>query len=891
MSEQQLQIYDALGEPIALVGAAEFSIGRDACCDLVLTDSEVSRLHCQLRRVSAGYVLSDLGSSHGTWVNGAEVTQVVLRHGDVVRLSRNTEFRVAEFGRTLSVETTPASMASPVYQRRSHWPRRVATILLYVGVLGGTAFGLLHWWDQSNSEKLRREELQASLEATNAEALKLEELRAETLGTLQSLALHPDFASAAEFEAGLRAARPLEPPDLISDVVYESVLASGREVLMKRAQARAGAARLRAQEELSQRQYGKALRVLDDAARDPSLDESGRVRVRSLTERATTEARAEFEVMGVQLKAAQPRAARHAILAALARFEGTAHEGELRAQLGRIALEPVVTPEATPVVVAVADSGGAAWREATAAAEALAAKRDFTAAAAAYRAAAETAGAHSSRELCRTRQARMERLAKFPALLNSHVLAHPAAFRGVSLGNEMRGDLKSVDETGLDFQLGAGARLKLEWSRFEPARQALVLHAARFKGDEARTAAEWLLEARDPERALGLLAVVGLHDAEFRTQVADLVAEAKGIAGVPLGGFQFFSGTFLTAEEKTALTNNLHIEAAAAKTDIAVGLEWRVALDELLASGDGGRAAARKALASRYARSMAAARALPDFAGASLTKLRAKLRGELDEARTHALELIRDARRYPYPYAENQAEVQGEVDERVARVEELWNVPSRRVLDRSEALRKAYTLLEETARATVEAGGDDPSPQTLLTWVDQAIDIAAVALDPKDAEHLEERRDLMGLGDSTESVMSIDERACIRATNDYRLMMGLDPVLPDDRLVKCARGHSEEMQRLGFFSHTSPTKGREGPGQRARLSGWTGGVSENIAMGQATGGSAVAAWRHSSGHHRNLLGRWTHLGCGKADGAWWTQNFSNGPQPNRRSSSSRGSDH
>jgi uncharacterized protein YkwD len=117
---------------------------------------------------------------------------------------------------------------------------------------------------------------------------------------------------------------------------------------------------------------------------------------------------------------------------------------------------------------------------------------------------------------------------------------------------------------------------------------------------------------------------------------------------------------------------------------------------------------------------------------------------------------------------------------------------------------------------------------------------------------------------------------CYVATNAYREMMGLPAVMAEETIVKCARGHSEEMQRLGYFAHDSPVEGRKSPGDRARLAGWGGGVSENIARGQPTGRAAVQSWIHSSGHHRNILGtRWTHLGVGKSpEGFFWTQNFS-----------------
>jgi len=63
----------------------QFSIGRDASCDLTITDMTVSRLHAQLERTPEGWLLSDLESTNGTRVNGWRVRgKIPLRVGDLV---------------------------------------------------------------------------------------------------------------------------------------------------------------------------------------------------------------------------------------------------------------------------------------------------------------------------------------------------------------------------------------------------------------------------------------------------------------------------------------------------------------------------------------------------------------------------------------------------------------------------------------------------------------------------------------------------------------------------------------------------------------------------------------------------------------------------------------
>ena len=66
-------------------GGDQFTIGRDADCDLAIADMTVSRLHARLERTADGWLLSDLESTNGTRVNGWRVRgQTPVRAGDLV---------------------------------------------------------------------------------------------------------------------------------------------------------------------------------------------------------------------------------------------------------------------------------------------------------------------------------------------------------------------------------------------------------------------------------------------------------------------------------------------------------------------------------------------------------------------------------------------------------------------------------------------------------------------------------------------------------------------------------------------------------------------------------------------------------------------------------------
>ena len=66
---------DGMRLPLDLVRDRPLTLGRSAACDVVLGHDTVSRRHAQIRRAGAGWLVSDLGSSNGTWVEGRRVEQ------------------------------------------------------------------------------------------------------------------------------------------------------------------------------------------------------------------------------------------------------------------------------------------------------------------------------------------------------------------------------------------------------------------------------------------------------------------------------------------------------------------------------------------------------------------------------------------------------------------------------------------------------------------------------------------------------------------------------------------------------------------------------------------------------------------------------------------------
>jgi hypothetical protein len=74
-----------------VVGAAGVTLGRSRQCDIVLNDPNVSREHAEIRPRGGSWVLSDLGSTNGSCLNGRRIEgPEVVKPGDEIELGTST---------------------------------------------------------------------------------------------------------------------------------------------------------------------------------------------------------------------------------------------------------------------------------------------------------------------------------------------------------------------------------------------------------------------------------------------------------------------------------------------------------------------------------------------------------------------------------------------------------------------------------------------------------------------------------------------------------------------------------------------------------------------------------------------------------------------------------
>lgn len=69
--------------------AAATHLGRETDNDVVLDDPATSRHHAEIVFRDGGYVLTDLRSANGTFVNDRSTTEAPLKDGDLIRLGQN----------------------------------------------------------------------------------------------------------------------------------------------------------------------------------------------------------------------------------------------------------------------------------------------------------------------------------------------------------------------------------------------------------------------------------------------------------------------------------------------------------------------------------------------------------------------------------------------------------------------------------------------------------------------------------------------------------------------------------------------------------------------------------------------------------------------------------
>jgi hypothetical protein len=113
------------GKALAMPPEGKIVLGRSQQAHITIPDGNLSRAHCAVVAAGNGYRVEDLKSTNGTFVNGKQIDQVLLRDGDRIVIGETEmEFRVQErFDDTeTKMDLVPVGQPEPVSPRVAPGP-------------------------------------------------------------------------------------------------------------------------------------------------------------------------------------------------------------------------------------------------------------------------------------------------------------------------------------------------------------------------------------------------------------------------------------------------------------------------------------------------------------------------------------------------------------------------------------------------------------------------------------------------------------------------------------------------------------------------------------------------------------------------------------------------
>jgi phosphoserine phosphatase RsbU/P len=125
-----------------VVTASPFRIGRQAGNELTLRDSRVSRNQAQILTVDGKFVLEDMGSSHGTFVNGEKIIRHELKPSDRIDFGVADSYQVIYVGDGATIEELVERIDRPAPQQAGPRELHHLGVLLEVARSLGTGLSL-----------------------------------------------------------------------------------------------------------------------------------------------------------------------------------------------------------------------------------------------------------------------------------------------------------------------------------------------------------------------------------------------------------------------------------------------------------------------------------------------------------------------------------------------------------------------------------------------------------------------------------------------------------------------------------------------------------------------------------------------------------------------------
>src|SRR5579863_10734158 len=124
------------------IGTTPFRIGRQAGNELTLRDSRISREQAQILSVNGNMVLEDMGSRHGTFVNGQKVIKHELVPKDQIDFGMADSYKLEFLGEGATIEELVERVEAPAPSHSGSRELYHLGVLLEVARTLGTGLSL-----------------------------------------------------------------------------------------------------------------------------------------------------------------------------------------------------------------------------------------------------------------------------------------------------------------------------------------------------------------------------------------------------------------------------------------------------------------------------------------------------------------------------------------------------------------------------------------------------------------------------------------------------------------------------------------------------------------------------------------------------------------------------
>jgi pSer/pThr/pTyr-binding forkhead associated (FHA) protein len=117
MSQLIFKFKDKILDSFSLIDRKKLSIGRHRTNDIVIDNLAVSGYHARVEAKQSGFVITDLQSKNGTYVNNEPITEAYLSHNDIISIGKHA--LVVDLMDEIKFDPADAGSAAPEHMSMS----------------------------------------------------------------------------------------------------------------------------------------------------------------------------------------------------------------------------------------------------------------------------------------------------------------------------------------------------------------------------------------------------------------------------------------------------------------------------------------------------------------------------------------------------------------------------------------------------------------------------------------------------------------------------------------------------------------------------------------------------------------------------------------------------